>query len=101
MPEQAKPSVGALRAAKRITNLVRLTPVYGRSDNEAMDNTVAEIMESEIGMAELLEAAKTVRVWVALAIGRDPKTTHPKAIEDATKDLVILDSAIAKVERGA
>ena len=45
---------------------------------------------------DLLDAARAVRVWVALAIGRDPNETHPKAIQNAKDDLEMLDSAIAK-----
>ena len=47
---------------------------------------------------DLLAACKAALVWVALATGRDPETTHPQALSNAQKDLVSVKAAIAKAE---
>ncbi len=91
---ETKPTAGALRAAKRITNMVRSTPVYGLTENEDMDSMAAQIIDREIGgpkVEELLEAAKDAQAVIGLfAHGRgldSREASTQKRLEQAIREV--------------
>ncbi len=101
----SQPSVGALRAAKRVTNLVRSAPTYGCKENENIDNTVANIIDRETGVAALLAVAK--EVWTLIENGSLVRNvSHDVEPDWALKQLPLiktltrLEQAIAKCEGG-
>ena len=84
-----------MRAAKRITNMVRSTPVSGLTENENMDNMAAQIIDRETGMAELSASVAELLEAANNAIGHGCGCIRPLQCEVRRK----LDRAIAKCER--
>ena len=91
--QSTKPSAGALRAAKEIS----LKTIIRSKDNMvvsyASTTQVADIIDRETGVAELLEAAKEAVLWIAHLEGQVALLYTSKE----SKDLL---QAIAKCEGG-
>lgn len=64
----------------------------------SIDQLAAAIERSLAEKAELLAALKQAEVWVILATGRNPETTHPDALIDASATLDQLRAAMAHAE---
>ena len=87
MTQPTKPSAGALRAAKIIAELVIAGKPKYSPPLLTDTNILAEMLDEETGVAELLEAAKQV-----LADLSDEEVPDADTVE-------MLEHAIAKVEQ--
>ncbi len=92
MTQPRKPSAGALRAASKFAR--HSEHIYRwRSEPQDAERELAEIIDHETGMAELLEAAKEAKAH--LEGGGNYAIRNSDAI-DAT--ILMLEQAIAKCE---
>ncbi len=98
MPEQAKPSAGAMRAAFALMRNASQGRKWSDLDLVAQPITheVANTIDRETGVAELLDAAKQVNGFLNLWYASSrPGFSLPQEISYR------FEQAIAKAERGA
>ena len=95
---ETKPTAGALRAAKRISDMVRSTPVHGLTENEDMDSMAAQIIDRETGVAELSRSVAELREALTLCIH------HINAFDNGfwmrSHHASVVKQAISKCESG-
>ena len=94
--QPTKPSAGALRAAKRISDMVRSTPVYGLTENEDMDSMAAQIIDSETNLAQLEADSKKLREPATHNAGH--KSNLSVALWDCPVCTQLLRDQLQKVE---